>query len=116
MRARDELTQIIRTAFEDANIKQSVVAVAAGVKASTVSRWLSGDIILPPGRAPAVARTLGLDEAKITDLAMVAYREKNFPPRATPDPIEDVTVRLAALEQQIRELQHVIQDQQKRKA
>lgn len=58
MRAREELTQIIRKAFEDADIKQNVVAVAAGVKSSTVSRWLSGDIILPPIPDPLLEQKL----------------------------------------------------------
>lgn len=44
---------------------QSALADALGVRAQTVSKWVSGDVTPEPGRWPAIEAALDLDEGSL---------------------------------------------------
>lgn len=112
MHERNALVNALREGFRKSGVKQSTLAAAAGVTGPTVSRWLSGQILLPPTRAPYVARALGLDEAAFTELAVKAFEEQHFSNQEESgakgqrsdleQEVAELKVRLEALEFELR--------------
>lgn len=97
MHAR-ELAKEIRDALERSGKKQISVGNALGVSSTTVSRWASGEIVLPVARAAELAAEIGLDPDELERLAREAFKEKREGKTSTEVLGEVIRERFEALE------------------
>ena len=110
MRALTELKTLLADKTVNLGVTAEDLAAATDRSVSTVNRWISGKVLLPPDRAPFVADRLGIDRLFLARLCLEAQAElKAAQPQASLPSLRSLQSRVEHLEDTLRELGPLIE-------